>query len=301
MSWEPMTQDELAGYQRACGVNVVKIKGVWWIEPRRYFFRTLYPLQEIAPLQASYPLPHLIGGVLHLVPQHCAANTSMKLFLYDELSSYAPENLPTKQRWVIKKSTENFRARRILELEEFVESAYPIYASFYERTRYSYKKERSQRESFASWGRTLFEHPKIMILGAYHRGKLAAVDISYQVEELVIDDVFFASTESQGLRVTDFMVHTLRELATACSARYLFRGFPCGKKSLDESKINRGCKIFKIPAHQKINPLALHLGRLFMNESYRKLITITAASYLDGHPTWEWRSARERGNSGEGR
>ncbi|GFO70321.1 hypothetical protein GMLC_39000 [Geomonas limicola] len=293
MSWEPMTQDDLAGYQQACGVNVVKTRGIWWIEPRPYFFRTLYPLQLIPPQEASYPLPHLIGGVLHLVPNHCTGNTSMKLFLYDELKSYAPEKLPAKQKWVIKKSAENFQARRILDLDEFVETAYPIYASFYDRTRYTYKKERTQREIFASWGKTLFDYPKIMILGAYHQGELAAVDISYQVEDLVIDDVFFASTESQSLRVTDFMVHTLRELATTSSARYLFRGFPCGKKSLDESKINRGCKIFRIPAHQKINPLALHLGRLFMNESYRKLMTITSASYLDGHPTCEWQGAAQ--------
>lgn len=298
MTWEPMTQDELAGYQKECGVKVVNVKGVWWIEPRPYFFRTLYPLQELAPHQASYPLPHLIGGVLHLVPDQVSANTSMKLFLYDDLKGYAAEKLPTKQKWVIKKSTENFSARRILDLEEFVETAYPIYASFYDRTRYTYKKERTRREIFASWGKALFNYPKIMVLGAYHEGSLAAVDISYQVEELVIDDVFFASTESQGLRVTDFMVHTLREMAAASSARYLFRGFPCGKKSLDESKINRGCKIFRIPAHQKINPLALHLGKLFMNESYRKLITITACSYLDGHPTWEWRGEGEASRKG---
>jgi len=285
MNWQPMSQDELAAYQKACGVNVVKIKETWWIEPRPFFFRTLYPLARVTPGFAGYPLPHLIGGVLHLVPEGVPANTSMKLFLYDRLSEYVPEDLPAKQKWVIKKSIENFSARRITDADEFVATAFPIYGSFYDRTRYSYKKERAQREIFAAWARTLFAFPGILVLGAYHRGTLAAVDISYRVEELIIDDVFFSSTESQRLRVTDFMVHTLRELARTSGASYLFRGFPCGKQSLDESKLNRGCRIFRIPAFQRINPVALHLGRLVMNESYRKLVTITSNSYLDHHDT----------------
>ena len=287
MIWEPMTVDELAAYQKACGVRVVKIRDTWWVEPRPFFFRTLYPLAEIDPEFNNYPLLHLVGGVLHLVPSGVGSNTSMKLFLYDELKDYSISKMATKQKWVIKKSLENFTARRITDLNEFIDTAFPIYGSFYDRTKYSYKKERSQKEAFAAWARTLFDFPKIVITGAYHEGNLAAVDISYQVENLIIDDVFFSDSQSQGLRVTDFMVHTLREAAASSDARYLFRGFPCGKQTLDESKIRRGCKIYRIPAYCKVNPVALMVGKLFMNESYRKLMTITADSYLDGHETTE--------------
>ena len=285
MLWEPMTIDELAAYQRACGVHVVKIKDTWWIEPRPFFFRTLFPLAEISPEFKRYPVPHLIGGVLHLVPAGTAGNANMKLFLYDQLKDYSLSKLTTKQKWVIKKSTENFYAKRITDLKDFIETAFPIYELFFNRTRYSYKKERSQKAIFAAWAKTLFHFPKIMIIGAYNQDRLSAVDISYQVDGLIIDDVFFSDTPSQGLRVTDFMVHTLRERAASSEARFLFRGFPCGKQSLDESKINRGCKIYKIPAHCRVNPVSLYLGKLFMNESYKKLMTITSDSYLDGRDT----------------
>jgi len=285
MIWEPMTVDELAAYQTACGVHVVKIRDTWWIEPRPFFFRTLFPLAEIDPQFNKYPLLHVVGGVLHLVPSGVESNTSMKLFLYDELKDYSINKMATKQKWVIKKSMENFTAQRITDLNQFIDTAFPIYQSFYDRTKYSYKKERSQKEIFAAWAKTLFDFPKIMITGAYHEGNLAAVDISYQVENLIIDDVFFSDSQSQGLRVTDFMVHTLRDAAASSNARYLFRGFPCGKQTLDESKIRRGCKIYRIPAYSKVNPVAMIVGKLFMNESYRKLMTITADSYLDGHET----------------
>ena len=285
MIWEPMTIDELAAYQRACGVHVVKIKDTWWIEPRPFFYRTLFPLAEINPDFKQYPVQHLVGGVLHLVPTGVTSNTYMKLFLYDQLKDYSPEKMATKQKWVIKKSMENFTAKRITELNEFIEAGFPIYQSFYDRTKYSYKKERAEKAIFAAWAKTLFDFPKIMITGAYHQDQLSAVDVSYQVENLIIDDVFFSDTQSQGLRVTDFMVHTLREAAVSAEAKYLFRGFPCGKQTLDESKIRRGCKIYRIPTHRKVNPIALLVGKVFMNESYRKLMTITADSYLDSHET----------------
>ena len=287
MMWEPMTVDELAAYQRACGVYVVKVEGTWWIQPRPFFFRTLFPLAELDPQLRKYPLKHLIGGVLHLVPAGTASNTSMKLFLYDQLQSYSLDKMPTKQRWVVKKSTEHFCAKRLIDLDEFIDTAFPIYETFYDRTKYTYKKERAQRAIFGDWAKALFDYPKIMIIGAYHQDKLSAVDISYRVENLIIDDVFFSDTQSQGLRVTDFMVHTLRGAAASSDAKYLFRGFPCGKQTLDESKLRRGCKIFKIPAYCKVNPVALYVGKLFMNESYRKLITITGDSYLSEHETTE--------------
>jgi hypothetical protein len=287
MTWEPMSIDDLAAYQRACGVRALKIKDIWWIEPRPYFFRTLFPLAQADPQTTKYPIGHLVGGVLHLVPSGVTSNSCMKLFLYDELPDYSLEKMSAKQKWVIKKSTENFEARIMTDLNQFIETAFPIYQSFYDRTQYSYRKERAQKAIFAAWATTLFQFPNIMILGAYHQDKLSAVDISYQVENVIIDDVFFSDTVSQGLRVTDFMVHTLREMAIASDAKYLFRGFPCGKQSLDESKIRRGCKIFSVPAHCKVNPVALYVGRVFMNESYRKLMTITAASYLDGHEVSE--------------
>jgi hypothetical protein len=278
-----MTVDELAAYQKACGVKVVKIMDTWWIEPRPFFFRTLFPMAEIHPEFNKYPFQHVIGGVLHLVPAGVASNTNMKLFLYDRLKEYSLDKMAAKQKWVVKKSMENFQAKRITDLNEFIATAFPLYQSFYDRTKYSYKKERSQTAIFAAWAKTLFEFPKIMITGAYHQDNLSAVDISYQIQDLIIDDVFFSDTQSQGLRVTDFMVHTLRDAAASSDASYLFRGFPCGKQTLDESKIRRGCKIFKIPAYCKVNPVALYVGKLFMNESYRKLMTITSGSYLDGH------------------
>jgi len=277
-----MTIDQLASYQCATGAKVVKRCDTWWIEARPFFFRPLFPFAELRHDVAQYPLQSLIGGILHLVPRDGSSNTSMKLFLYDDLQDYSLAKMGSKERWIIKKGSQNFEARQITGLEAFVNGAYPIYQSFFARTNYFYKKERLKKPEFARWAETLFNFPQMLILGAYHQDKLAAVDISYQVEDVITDDVFFSDSESQGLRVTDFLLHSLREAAASSDAKYLFRGFPSGKETLDVSKTNRGCKILQLPAYCKINPLALYLGRVFMNESYKKLMAITSMSTETG-------------------
>lgn len=278
MSWEPMTIDEYAAFQRSSGANVIKIQDTWWTEARPFFFRPLFPFATITPLLKNYPLQAVVGGVLHPVPEGCSSNSSMHLFLYDELDHYSIDKMAAKQRWIIKKGFDNFSARRITGEDLFVEEACRIYESFYNRTQYFYKRERTDKDAFAAWAKTLFQYPKIVIMGAYHQDRLCAVDISYQVDDVIIDDVFFSDTESQRMRVTDFLVHTLREAAKGSSARLIFRGFPTGKQTLDDSKLMRGCKVLKLPAYCKINPLALYLGKAFMNESYQKLVAITSFS-----------------------
>ena len=280
MRWEAMTVDEYAAFQQACGAHVVKVQGTWWVEPRPFFFRPLFPLAEVSPELRNYPLRALAGGVLHPVPAGCSGNSFMHLFLYENPQGYSLDKLNSKHRQIVKKASEIFEARRMTDLALFVEQAAPIYQSFYDRTRYFYKKDRLRKNGFAQWARPLFEQPKVVIIGAYRNNTLAAVEILYQVEDVVIEDVYFSDSESQSLQVTDFMTHTVREQARSSEARCIFRGFPTGKKSLDNAKIIRGCSILKLPARFRFNPMALYLGKTFMNEAYRKLVAVT--SFSDG-------------------
>lgn len=275
MTWEPMTLDEYAAFQKAMGAKVVKIDGVWWKEAHPFFFRTLFPFTEVHPGQSRYPLPSFVGGVLHPVPAGGRSNSYMNMFVYDNIKDYGVEGVGAKQRAIIKKAVSNFSARRITDLKEFVDGASPLYVSFYYRTQYFYQKERLKKENFEAWARPFFEYPKVVVTGAFREDRLCAIDVSYQVEDVIIDDVFFSDTESQALKVTDFMLHSLRESAKSSRAGAIFRGFPSGKLSLDRSKLTRGCEVLKIPAFLKINPLALYMSKTFMANSYRKLMAIT--------------------------
>jgi hypothetical protein len=275
MHWERMTIDEYALFQRANGMKVVKINDVWWAEVRPFFFRPLLPFTAIYPKPKQYPLKSLIGGYQHVIPSGVAANSHINFFFFDELQDYSLNKLSDKRRNEIRKGLNNFSVKKIDKVTEFINDAYDIYVSFYYRTKYSYQKKRLNRIFFSSWAATLFEHPKILIIGAYHDNKLSAVNISYLVEEVIFYATFFSSTQSLKLQVTDFIIHIIREAAASSKAKYIFMGMPSGKRSLDKSKTMRGCKLFKMPAYYKINPIALFVARVFMKNSYNKLIGIT--------------------------
>lgn len=278
--WERMTIDELAAFEKACGTRVLKVGETWWVEPRPFFYRPLFPFAAVHPDFSNYPSSALLGGVLHPVPLEPSGNSYMHLFLFDNLQEYRVEKLPIKQRQNVKKGMKYFSARRITDLDEFVEEGSKIYHSFFQRTRYFYKKERLGKDGFAAWARPLFEHRKVVVTGAYQEGRLAAVEVSYRVEDVIIEDVYFSDTESQVRQVTEFMTHTIREAAAETDARFVFRGYPSGKLSLDESKLLKGCKVAKLPARFLINPLVLMVVKNFMKESYRKFIAITTLSEI---------------------
>lgn len=276
MDWEAMELDEYAAFRRTGGSRVEKVKGRWWVEARPFFFLPLFPFTAVPPFRQNYPRTAALGGVLHPVPEGAPANCRMNFFVYDDLEGYALKTIGKKERWAVTRGIAVFCAARITDPARFVKEAFPVYRSFYDRTRYFYLAERRERDGFAKWARTLFCNRKNVVTGIYRDDRLCAVHVSHRVEDVVIADVFFADTESLKLRVTDFAVHQLRESARTSGAGMIFMGYPSGKETLDFSKVSRGCKTVTLPAHRRINPIALCVGKAVMKQSYRKLAAMTA-------------------------
>lgn len=276
MHWDRMTMDEFALFQQSEGLKVVQIGGVWWVEIRPFFFRPLFPFTVVDPRSAIYPAKTMVGGFLHLAPEGATANSTMNFFVYDNLKEYNLDALSRKRKKAITEGLRNFTARRITDKDEFVEMAHPVYVSFQRRTKYSYKDERLTRQGFSDWTDNLYRHEKVSKLGAYHEGKLYAIEVSYLVEDVIIGDTLFASDEGLRMQVTDFVYHTLRIAAADTDARYFFAGLPTGVTSLDQSKLTRGCKLLKMPACYRMNPVTLSVVKMFMKSSYHKLQQIIA-------------------------
>jgi hypothetical protein len=270
-----MSIEEFALYQRANGMRASRIDGVWWAEVGPCFFRPVFPFVTIDPKAGSYPPRSWLGGRLHAVPTTAAANSRINLFAYADLQDYSIGGLSEKQRHNTRKGLRNFHAAPLTDVGEFVEQAYEPYVESCRRSQYCYRRERLTRPGFAAWAELLFRHRKLLITGVYHRDKLVAVDTSCRIEDVVYDDVFFSDTESLSRRVADFVLHIKREAVARTDARYLLRGLPTGKQSLDESKLARGCQVLRLPAHCRLNPVAALAARLVMKDSYRKLRGLT--------------------------
>lgn len=272
--WERMTIDEYAGFEAASGTEVVKVDGLWWKRARPFFYQPLFPFQELAPHAKRAPRGAFFGGFQHLVPNEESANSRRNFFIWDDVTHYSIQGENHNRRNRIKKGIRHFSVKEVAQ-EEFTAGAYPVYCSFYERTKYQYKKERTERKYFAQWARTLYRFPKVKILGAYHGNELSAVNISYLVEDVLFDATFFSKTEYLQYWVADLLIHSMRQMAAVIpSISFICRGVVTGHTGLDASKLMRGCKILSKPALYHLNPLALFVLTTFMKNNYEKLVGI---------------------------
>lgn len=273
MSLERMTIDEYAKLARGNGARLFKVNGIWWRKVGLFFYRPLFPFVRIDPKSIKAPTASFLGGYQHLVQDSCTYNSHMNFLVFDNIHTYSIKNISCNYRKNIKRASKNLIVRKIDNLEELATAGYRIYMSFYNRTGYFWRRDRTDRKVFTRWAQNIFTFPKIMILGAYHNGELTAVGISYLVEDIIMYDTFFCDTTSLKLRAPELMLHIIREMASQClDAKYLYMGLPGRKKSIDDFKISRGCRIIAEPAYFKVNPVALLLTKRFRKEDYKKLI-----------------------------
>ncbi len=271
MIWKRMTIKEYAAYQQANGIKTLETDGIWWAEVKPCFYRPLLPWTVINPSCAHYPPKSHIGGVQHAVPPNTNFNSCFNLFFLDDLQNYSLNGLCSKRRYNVKKSLEHFTTKQITDSQEFKDQAYSIYIDFYQRTHYGYKKDRQQRAYFNAWADSLFADPKLLILGACHREQLSAVNISCQVDDIIIGSTFFANTSSLSLGISDYFMHIIRETAAKSDASRIFYGWATGARGLDDFKIHRGCILEKLPAWYRLNPLIHCAAKILFKNKLGKL------------------------------
>jgi hypothetical protein len=273
MTWERMTIDEYAAFEKAVKNKVIKINGVWWRETKKVFYRPLNIFQEIQPERRFYPPKYWVGGIQHVVPSLQQSNCHLNLFVFDDLQGYSIESISHVRRRRIKKGLKEVTIKPIEDLDEFIESGHRIYESFYNRTGYVYKKNRKKEEGFKKWAIAVFGFPKVVLLGAYRTGKLCAVSISLLVEEVLINATYFGSKDSLELYAADAVLHTIRENAKNVSGiKYIYLGMSSDRKGVDEFKRQRGCRLLSLPARFQLNPLILLYLKHVNKSKYQRLL-----------------------------
>ncbi len=267
-----MTIDEYAEFEKANGADVVNVDGIWWRKVRSFYYQPLFPLTVIEPRPVKLSFKTALGGYKHMVPHEHMGNSRMNYFVWDDVHAYSLDALNRKDRWNVRSGMKSITIKPVIDRDEFKTSGHKAYLSFYSRTGYNFKSERTQKEHFNAWADMLFSHPKIKVLGAYHEGNLCAVDISYLVEDVLIEATFFSDTDYFKYKVSDIMVHVFRESAAACpEVNFIYKGHVTGNKGVDGFKLMRGCKIISKPSYYRINPVAHYVIKNFMAKEYGKL------------------------------
>lgn len=218
----------------------------------------------------------VLGGFQHAVPPGAQTNSFLNLLIFEDPKSYSVGDLKGNNRREIKHAAEMFTVSLVTDVNEFKLRAYPVYRSFYERTKYEYKSERRYEDSFSKWADLLFQHPKVIVLGAYNRDReLGAIGVWHLVHETLIYSMFFCETESLKKHVPGLMLHVMRETASSCDAiRQIYIGNikNSAASGVDKFYLARGCKLVRKPAWLELNPLTAFGLKRFAPGQYGQLI-----------------------------
>jgi hypothetical protein len=270
--WQRMTVKEFAVYERILGKRIIDVNGTYWGQVRPLFYRPLLPYKEYQPGLVVPPSLGLLGGFQHAVPPDETANSSLNLLMFEDAEAYSLDCLDYNRKRQVKLAAKQFIIRPVADINKFKQEAYPVYLSFYERTRYQYGSQRRNRACFSQWADDLFQIPQVVVLGGYRNGGLGGVSVSLLVENTLCYMMFFCDTESLRLGLSDLMLHFVREaVAEGQCAKQIFAGLYKGGNGLDDFYLLRGCKLVRKPALLHINPLTAFFLKCFLPKLHARL------------------------------
>jgi hypothetical protein len=197
------------------------------------------------------------GGFQHAVPEGAASNSYLNLRIFENAAAYSLDALDASRRRQVRKAQKRYGVRIFRDAGEFTSKAYPVYHSFYQRTRYATGAWRRTPEGFARWAGALFRYPELTILGGFDGERLAGVCVLPWVGSTLIYATQFCATESLDDFLPDLLLHAARELAAKePGVRQVYAGMCSDDRGLDRFYELRGCHAVRKPAWLRLNPLA---------------------------------------------
>lgn len=273
MSWEQMSIDEYAEYEKQNGTHLIKAGNIWWRKVRPLFYRPLFPFQKLNREEA-YQLNALRLGFQYAVADTAQANSYLKFMVYPNVQNYGLDTLSRKRRYYIKKAIKVLEVRTIDDCRIFIERGYQIYKEFYNRTRYNFRKDRLKQNKFEEWSNNVLSNKKIKVHGIYNKNNImVAIHISFLVNNILFNSTFFACEEGLNKGATDIIDHIIREDASKQgNIDLIYDGPYKGKSSIDQAKLIRGDVVHSIPAYLAMNSLILKLVKHLSKSLYQKIL-----------------------------
>jgi len=272
-SWQSMTVERYADLQRATGTNVVKIGDIWWQQVRRYLYRPLLPFKKYDLKKGTAGFSR-IGALQHAVEDGQLFNSHLNPILFDDIHNYDIKNLRYSVRKHIQKALKNnVSVSRIVDEREFAESAYPCYASFYERTKYGHDTSRREKDGFSRWSHTLYQFPETVILGAFVGRELVSFEISCLVEDTLFLKTLVNSDKALKLGAPDLLLHAYRIGCREQPEVHLIYDSMLGQNpGINEYYFVRGARVQALAADLHVHPALLWLVKKANQRIYGRLV-----------------------------
>lgn len=271
--WLPMTVDEYADYERRVNrQRVCQAGGVWWRRVRPFFFRPLFLFRD-TPSDVTLPWgARWVGGAQHPVAGPEAANSRLRLLVWDPVPGYSIESERGNVRREIKRGLARYEIRPVADAGALSREGHSLYLEFVARTQYQVNRAREDPAYFSQWSGAVFERPHPRVLGAYHEGRLEAVSITFRVMEVLYYSVFFGGQDALRNCAADAMIHAIKVGASADpEIRQVFSAVGGMPRGLDFFYLRRGFRYLERPAMVRGNALTLSLIKRWKPEWHRKL------------------------------
>jgi hypothetical protein len=268
-----MTEDEFARLKAGGGIKVTKRNGIWWGLVRPFFYRPLLPFEAYNPNIVKGAFSPFTGFQFAL-PEGVHSDSRFNLIIWDRIERYDLSSVSQHTRSKIRQALKHgVELRRITDQQPLLNEGYPIYLSFYDRTRYGYHADRCTRNGFEKWVQELFEHPKLVIIGGYCNGKLVSQYSSCRVGNVIVLLTAINSDEALKTHVPDLMIHKYREeMSRIPEIRFLFDSFFQGNQGVSTFKLRRGARVVSFPALLSL-PIGMKaILQLCRKADYKKLI-----------------------------
>lgn len=260
---QQMTAEEYAEARRAIGDHVERRGTIHWSRSKFFFSRPLLLHEPLSPSPGERPSVGA-GGYQYVAANPREANSTLSFLILDDLAGYELPGLSHRRRLLIKNAAKHFTVRPVRELAEFQEQGFHAYLSFYRRTHYGYRSQRSRHENFRRWAKAVLDFPKSLVLGGYGPEGLVAISISYWVRDTLSYATFFSSTVASEQGIGELMFHTLRTTAAQEPGirQIIVRRYQ-GGNGMDQYYLLRGARLVHKPACLCLNPAAGWLLKSF--------------------------------------
>jgi len=272
ITWPVMSVDRYAAFEQALGTRLLRTGDIWWVQIRPFFYRPLLPFERY-DVEAVKKLVGHRGVFQHAVMEGQAHNSYLNTIIFDDLHKYDPRQLRKNVRGSLKKGmASGATVRPIVDAAEFCEKAYPVYLSFYERTRYAFDKSRRSKEVFIRWARRLFQFSDAVILGAFAGQELISFEIHCLVERTLILKSIVNSESAVRTGAPDLVLHHVRSSASGQSTiDKIYDTMRARNQGINEYKVFRGAKVLALPSLLHIHPALLWSLRKVSRGIYSRL------------------------------
>jgi hypothetical protein len=274
--WQAMSVERYAAFEQATGVNVVRIGEIWWQQLRPFLYRPVLPFKKYDLTRVREGFDR-VGVFQAAVEDRQSANSHLNPIVFERPEEYDPRELRDSGRKNLNKALKNpIAVRRITDEEQFSQLAYPVYLSFYDRTKYSFDNSRRKKAKFIRWAHTVFEFPEAVVLGAFMNQELVSFEIACVVEKALILKTLVTSDKGLKLNAPDLLLHHYRAIAREYNEiGLIYDGMLSANSGLNNYKIRRGAQVKALPAFLHFHPGLLWLVKKANSAAYERLRGLT--------------------------